>query len=224
MITPYADLLRQLRVERGFSQSDMAEKLGLSRTSYTAIEQGKREITLSECEKLSLALGISINDIERGETADYEKYKEMILQFLHFNSYLTKTKLAKLLYFADFAWFYHNLKSMSGMEYRRIKYGPVADAYFRLIDEMNEAGEIAIEQLPEGAMHISETEAGAKHRLNRISKEEAALMKKINEKWKGKRTAEVVSYTHKQLPYMFAEDNEIVSYEIFGQENPDEIY
>ena len=224
MITPYADLLRQLRVERGFSQSDMAEKLGLSRTSYTAIEQGKREITLSECEKLSLALGISINDIERGETADYEKYEEMILQFLHFNSYLTKTKLAKLLYFADFAWFYHNLNSMSGMEYRKIQYGPVADAYFRLIDEMNDVGMIAIECLPEGAMHISQTKAGAKHHITRISKDETALMKKINEKWKGKRTSEIVTYTHKQLPYMFADDNEIVSYELFGQENPDEIY
>ena len=224
MSTSYASLVRKLREERGFSQLEIAQKLGLSRASYIAIEQGKRELTLGECEKLSQALGISMNDIERGEIPNYEKYRQMILAFLRMNEYVTKTKLAKLLYFADFAWYYSNLKSMSGMEYRKIKYGPVADSYFRLIDEMVDAGEIAIDTREEGAMRVSQTKAGAKQTLTQLSSEEEGLMKKIDAKWKGRKTAEIVSYTHKQMPYMFAEDNEIVSYEVFGQENPDEIY
>lgn len=224
MGTSYAELIRGIRLEKGFSQLELANKLGLSRASYIAIEQGKRELTLSECEKLSQALGISFNDLERGEVPNYEKYKQMILLYLRINKHLTKTKLAKLLYFADFAWYYKNLKSMSGMEYRKIQYGPVADTYFRLIDEMRDAGEINIEFKEEGAMHVSETASGAKQRLDQLSAEETALIKKINKKWEGKRTAEIVSYTHNQLPYLFADDNEIVSYEIFGQENPDDIY
>lgn len=224
MSTPYAELVRGIRIGKGFSQSELADKLGLSRASYIAIEQGKRELTLSECEKLSQVLGITFGDIERGETPNYEKYKQMILVYLRMNKYLTKTKLAKLLYFADFSWYYQHLKSMSGMEYRKIQYGPVADTYFRLIDEMSDAGEITIELKDEGAMHISQTSTGAKHSIDQVSSDEVSLMEKINEKWKGRRTAEIVSYTHKQLPYMFADDNEIVSYEIFGQENPDEIY
>lgn len=224
MGTSYASLVRKLREERGFSQLVIAQKLGLSRASYIAIEQGKRELTLGECEKLSQALGISMNDIERGEIPNYEKYRQMILAFLRMNEYVTKTKLAKLLYFADFAWYYSNLKSMSGMEYRKIKYGPVADSYFRLIDEMVDSGEISIDTREEGAMRVSQTQSGAKHTLTEISKEESVLMKKIDQKWKGRKTAEIVSYTHTQMPFMFAEENEIVSYEVFGQENPDEIY
>ncbi|MEK7515773.1 MAG: hypothetical protein AAB555_02485, partial [Patescibacteria group bacterium] len=61
-------------------------------------------------------------------------------------------------------------------------------------------------------------------KLPKFSNEESKLIEKINEKWKGKKTADIVTFTHNQMPYMFAEDNEIVSYGLFTQENPDEIF
>ncbi|MFM7089068.1 MAG: type II toxin-antitoxin system antitoxin SocA domain-containing protein, partial [Candidatus Paceibacterota bacterium] len=110
------------------------------------------------------------------------------------------------------------------MQYRKIQYGPVTDAYFRLIDEMADNGEISITQTEDGAMLISQTRSGAKVDLSEINKEEEKLIKNIENKWKGKKTAEIVDFTHKQLPYLFAKDNEIVSYGLFTQEDPDEIF
>ncbi|MDP2629831.1 MAG: DUF4065 domain-containing protein [Candidatus Uhrbacteria bacterium] len=224
MSTKYASLIKAIRTKKGFSQAEIAKKLGISRTSYIAVEQGRKELTVGEFDKLLGILGVSRDELEGGETPNYEKYKQMILAFLRLNKNVPKTKLAKLLYFADFGWFYTHLESMSGMPYRRIQYGPVADTYFRLIDEMFDAGEISIEQTGNGAMLVSETRSGAKAKLSEISKEESKLIKDINEKWKEKRTADIVTFTHKQMPYMFAEDNDIVSYEVFGQENPEDIY
>lgn len=224
MSIAYAPFIKSLRIEKGISQTEIAGKLTMSRTSYIAIEQGKRELTLGEFEKLSLILGVTLEKLQNGEVPDYEKYKQMILAFLRLNKDLTKTKLAKLLYFSDFSWYYTHLKSMSGMQYRKIQYGPVSDTYFRLIDEMTTNGEISIEQTENGAMRISETRGGAKIVLSKIDLDEMSLIKKIDNKWKGKKTAEIVKFAHGQMPYMFAEDNEIVSYEIFGQENPDEIF
>lgn len=224
MINKYSQFIKTIRTERGFSQSFMAEKLGISRPSYAGIEQGKRELTIGEFEKLSGVLGVSFEEIESGEAPNYEKYKQMILAFLRQGGKIPKTKLAKLLYFADFSWFYYHLKSMSGMQYRKIQYGPVTDAYFRIIDEMSDGGEIQITQTEDGAMLISQTRSGAKVDLPAISKEEEKLIKNIEEKWKGKKTAEIVNFTHKQFPYLYAQDNEIVSYGLFTQENPDEIY
>ena len=224
MSTQYASFIKTLRTQRGVSQLVLAEKLGLSRQSYMAVERGVRELTLGEFQKLSEFFGVSLEDFERGELPNYEKYKQMILAFLRINKNIPKTKLAKLLYFADFAWFYTHLKSMSGMQYRKIQYGPVADTYFRLIDEMFDAGEVAIEQTGSGAMLVSQTRGGAKENLSHISKSELQLIQNINEKWKGKRTEEIVKFTHNQLPFLFAEDNDIVSYDIFGQQDPDEIY
>jgi transcriptional regulator with XRE-family HTH domain len=224
MITKYAKLIKEARTKREISQADMALKLSMSRPSYISIEQGKRELTLSEFEKISGILGISFEEIESGESPDYEKYKQMILAFLRLDKKITKTKLAKLLYFADFGWFYYHLESMSGMQYRKIQYGPVADSYFRIIDEMFDQGEIIIEQTKDGAMLISQTRSGSKIGLPLVSGEEQKLIKNIEEKWKGKKTSEIVGFTHKQFPYIFAEDNDIVSYDVFAQEDPDEIF
>ena len=66
MVNKYAALIRSLRVERGFSQLEIAEKLGFSRSSYIACEQGKRDLSLSEANELAKIFGISLSDIEAG--------------------------------------------------------------------------------------------------------------------------------------------------------------
>lgn len=224
MTTKYAKIIKDARIKRGLSQSQISTSLGISRPSFIAIEQGRKDLTLSEFDKLSNLLGITFEEIESGESPDYEKYKQMILAFLRLEKKITKTKLAKLLYFADFVWFYKNLKSMSGMQYRKIQYGPVADSYFRIIDEMYDQGEIVIDQTKDGAMLISATRSGDKISLYKIESKELILIKEIEKKWKDKKTSEIVDFTHKQMPYIFAGDNELVSYDIFGQENPNEIF
>ena len=224
MINKYAQFIKTIRTKRGFSQAFVAEKLNISRPSYVAVEQGRRDLSLGEFEKLSGVLGVSFEEIESGEVPNYEKYKQMILAFLRQDKKIPKTKLAKLLYFADFGWFYYHLKSMSGMQYRKIQYGPVPDSYFRIIDEMFDNGEIDVTQIKDGAMLISQTRGGAKVILSGINREEKELIKNIGEKWRGKKTAEIVNFTHKQFPYLYAQENETVSYGLFTQENPDEIY
>ena len=228
MIMEYVKLIKSLRSERGFSQLEMAEKLDISRTSYIAIEQNKRELTLSEAQKLADLFGIDLNSMEDGQVPNYEKYKKMILAYLRndigVGGKIPKTKLAKLLYLADFAWFYKNLKSMSGMPYRKIQYGPVPDNYFRAVDEMAENGVINITQTKEGAMLIDISRAGEKVDLSDLSDKELDLIADISIRWKDKRTNEIVEFTHKQLPYMICDENEIIPYELITQEDPDYVY
>lgn len=225
----YAPFIKILRNKRGFSQSELAVKLGISRPSYIAMEQGKRELTLSKAEKLSDILGVSLRELESGISANYEKYKQMILAYIRNagskkDGRITKTKLAKLVYLADFAWFYDHLESMSGMQYRKIQYGPVPDSYFRAIDELFEAGQIEITPTEDGAMLISQTRNGAKVVLSEINKEEEKLIKNISDRWKDKNTKEIVAFTHNQLPYLMADDEEFVSYALITQEDPHEVY
>jgi putative transcriptional regulator len=55
--------LKVLRAERDWSQSDLAERLGVSRQSINAIETGKYDPSLPLAFKIARAFGMSIEAI-----------------------------------------------------------------------------------------------------------------------------------------------------------------
>ncbi|WP_158788234.1 helix-turn-helix transcriptional regulator [Granulicella sp. L46] len=55
--------IRELRVERGWSQADLAEKLEVSRQSVNAIETGKFDPSLPLAFKLSRLFGRKIDSM-----------------------------------------------------------------------------------------------------------------------------------------------------------------
>ena len=67
MANKYFTFIKSLRTERGFSQLEIANKLGISRSSYVAFEQGKRDLTLSEAAELSNMFEISLSEIQMGK-------------------------------------------------------------------------------------------------------------------------------------------------------------
>lgn len=192
-----------------------------------AVERGSRELTLQEAEKLCELFGISIEEFSNATAPQYEKYKQMILAYLQTSisndGRVPKTKLAKLLYLADFAWYYEKLESMSGMQYLRRAYGPVPDPYFRALAELEEEGKIVIDH-KEDAMLVS-IGGGAMHqKLDLLQEDEIKLMKSISVKWKNKRTKDIVDFTHEQLPYKLCAPDEVIPYELITQQDPDYVY
>lgn len=223
--------IKEYRIKKGLSQEQIAKVIGVSRPTYTSIEAGKQELSLDEAKKLANLFAIGVDELLSGSIPDIQKYKHMILTYLRMHiskdGKIPKTKLAKLLYLADFAWFYDHLESMSGMQYRRLTYGPVPDTFFRAIDELEETGKIVIERKNEDGKEmflISESESNRNEKIHTLSSDEESLMKKIAEKWKDKKTQEIVNFTHNQLPYFLCRDNELIPYELITQEDPDSIY
>ncbi len=227
MSTKYASFIKTLRLKRGLSQATLAEKLDLSRQSYMAVERGSREMTLQEAEKLCEFYAISIEELSNATAPQYEKYKQMILAYLKSpvstDGKVPKTKLAKLLYLADFAWYYEKLESMSGMQYLRRAYGPVPDPYFRALAELEEEGKITIDRKGD-AMLVSIGAGANRQKLDLLQKDEVELMKKISTKWKDKRTQEIVDFTHEQLPYKLCAPDEVIPYELITQQDPEYVF
>ena len=59
----FSQLLKSIRMEKGFSQKEIAEKLGVSQPSYAQYEPGKRNPKAETIKKIADALGVSIEEI-----------------------------------------------------------------------------------------------------------------------------------------------------------------
>ncbi|MFC5409696.1 helix-turn-helix domain-containing protein [Larkinella bovis] len=59
--------IRLLRQQKGYSQENMADMLGLSTTAYGDIERGKTDLTVSRLQQISTALGTTAPQLLSGE-------------------------------------------------------------------------------------------------------------------------------------------------------------
>ncbi len=67
MIHKYATFIRGLRLKNKISQLAVAEKLGISRSSYIAVEQDERDLSLAEAGQLSQIFEVSLEEIVAGK-------------------------------------------------------------------------------------------------------------------------------------------------------------
>jgi len=213
--------IEKIRTARGLTQEQVADVLGVSRATYINIKKGARDLTTSELEKLSAYFNVPIAELFH-QPRNNEKFKQMYFYILrYFREGITKTKLAKLLYLADFSYFYDNLAPMSGVRYVRREYGPVADIFFELTDDLYDKGKINIKPL-DYALMINSTSIEQEDSL--LSDEEKELLDKICNFWKDKRTSEVVNFTHEQKPWKMCRDGEYIPYSLIIQEDPNHVY
>jgi transcriptional regulator with XRE-family HTH domain len=55
--------LKKARTDHGFSQKDIAEKLGVTQSYISKIEQGQLRLDISQLKAFAKALGIRIEDL-----------------------------------------------------------------------------------------------------------------------------------------------------------------
>lgn len=55
--------IRQCRISKGFTQEDIAEKLGLSKQFILQIEQGKRKIPVDRLIQIANILNCTLDDL-----------------------------------------------------------------------------------------------------------------------------------------------------------------
>lgn len=217
--------IKSIRETKGLTQQEVASMTGLSRPAYTNIERGKRDISFQEALRLSKALDFSLTSLQpTDELSIYRKFRSLYLAFLKRASAsdgkITKTKLAKLIYFADFTWFARNNTPITGALYRHIQRGPVADLFFRVTEDLFDTGTIDIETKG-AAMLISLVEPTNEEAL---TNEQLHLVEAIANKWRDRDTASIVQFTHDQAPWSKTSQGEIIPYELAKQIPEEKLY
>ncbi len=57
------DNIKKIRTRKGMSQGDICRALDMDRGYMSAIENGKKNITISQLERLAQALGVSVDKL-----------------------------------------------------------------------------------------------------------------------------------------------------------------
>jgi transcriptional regulator with XRE-family HTH domain len=228
------DFIIKLRKSAGLSQAELAQKLGFSRPTLVSMEKGERDITLTELRKISEIFDLPVEiildeelstsqkvDLQNFGEKAFSKFHNLIMQCIKYGAdqdgKITKTKLAKLVYLADFASYYNSLKPISGFEYCKFPRGPVAIEFFDIIDSDES---ISTEKNGDAIM-VSLVEQPDDSVLN---KEELELVKAICKKWKKASTQDIVDFTHRQIPWKVCKDREVIPYSLINNEAPENVY
>jgi DNA-binding XRE family transcriptional regulator len=240
---PLAKLIKGLREKNGFSQEYVAKHLGLSRPTYIQIEQGKRELNLSEARKLAALFGIKVEQLlesyisypkvifEKAEPyqnpnapqiriimsrANVKKFKEVLLYVLSkigARPNIGETALYKILYFIDFDYYEKYEEQLTGARYLRNHFGPTPIEFEKIIEEMERDKEIVRIKNKYFQYDQKKYLPLREPNLNILSAREIKHIDEVLARLADKNAKELTDYAHTDIPWLVHKDGEIISYE-----------
>lgn len=162
-------------------------------------------------------LGNHLADIYSGyRNPNFEKITEMVVYFSDKLSPF-KTKMNKLLFYADFLMFKQSCFSISGMRYKAIEMGPVPINFQSIFEYLANKDEIDIftTEFPQG--YIGEqfkAKNGRPFRVELFSENELNVLEKVANVFKPTSTNQIIEISHLEEAWKKNEKNKsVISYE-----------
>ncbi len=139
----------------------------------------------------------------------FEKMAAMVSYLASRTSDLYKTKLNKLLFYADFANYYLHGSSISGSRYVHLPYGPVPDSYEETLETLNHYGVIDISKLNSSEL----VRSGENSAPDFLSPEEKRSLDWVLETFGGMSATQLTEISHREKAYKNTRTGEEIAYE-----------
>jgi len=234
--------IHQLRKKNNLTQEFLALELGISRPTYVQIEQGKRDLTITEAQKLAGIVSMSLEDLlsgnkkeveidfEEGKSkktaepemrivmprANVKKFKEVLLYLLEkvgARPNIGETAIYKLLYFIDFDYYEKFEEQLTGARYIKNHFGPTPIEFKKITDQMMEKGEI--ERIKSRYFQHDQRKYLPRRAadLKILSAQEIQHIDEVLARLAWKNAAELSNYSHSDTPWRVHKMGEEISYE-----------
>ncbi|MEO8043139.1 MAG: Panacea domain-containing protein [Acidobacteriota bacterium] len=138
-----------------------------------------------------------------------EKMAAMVSFLSNRTSDLYKTKLNKLLFYADFANYYLHGSSISGSRYVHLPYGPVPDSYEETLETLNHYGVIDIARQNSADL----VRAGENSATDFLSADEARTLDWVLDTFGGMSASQLTEISHRERAYKNTRAGEEIAYE-----------
>ena len=243
MVEKIYQTIKKLRMDNGFSQGFMAEKLGMSRPTYTQIEKGEREMTITEAKKLAAIFSMSLKDLLDGDKKEIKveferekkykktdkqeirisapqqnlkKFKEVFLYILEkvgARPNIGETAIYKLLYFIDFDYYEKFEEQLIGAKYIKNHFGPTPVKFKKITDEMVANGEIERVRSKHFQYEQKKYLPRRSSDLRVLSAQEVQHIDDVLNRLAWKNATELSAYSHSDTPWRVHKMGEEISYE-----------
>lgn len=236
-------LLKTLREEQKLSQEAVARELKMSRPTYISLEQGKRELSLAEAEKVARIFDLSLEELVSGKRRtvhvslgktpvqkksivsdirisvpqkNIEKFKQVLLYVLGRTAgkpNIGMTALYKLLYFIDFDYYEKYEEQLMGLTYIRNHYGPTPREFVKVVEQMKKDDEIEEIQSHHFAYEQKKFLPHREPDLTRLSAQELEMIDDVLGRYGNLTAAQLTSISHEDTPWAVADEGENIDYE-----------
>ncbi len=232
--------VKKLRESENLSQRELSQKLEISRSTLSQIENGNRRLSVEELMKISRSFQISIDvllnlrnepEININEKVDnepeqklrinvpqknVEKFTEVLLYILNETvgkPNIGKTVIYKLLYFIDFNYYEKYEKQLIGATYRKNRYGPSPVEFKEIIDRMKENEDV--EKIDSEYFDFEQKKylPLRKPDLSILSADELEVIENVLERLSDMNATQISEYSHGDVPWLATDDSEIIEYE-----------
>lgn len=234
--------IQQLRKKNNLTQEFLASELDISRPTYVQIEQGRRDLTITEAQKLAGIFSMSLEDLlsgnkkeveidfEEGKSkktaepemrivmprANVKKFKEVLLYLLEkvgARPNIGETAIYKLLYFIDFDYYEKFEEQLTGARYIKNHFGPTPIEFKKITDQMMEKGEI--ERIKSRYFQHDQRKYLPRRAadLKILSAQEIQHIDEVLARLAWKNAAELSNYSHSDTPWRVHKMGEEISYE-----------
>lgn len=213
---------KSLRKQYGMSQSDLADRLGMSRQTLIKIEKGERELTMPEKQKLD-----EIFDLVSTHTLDnsvrisipqkhLDKFKQVLLYVLEKTAGKPNVGMGvlyKLLYFIDFDYYEKYEDQLMGLTYIKNHYGPTPREFVKVVEEMKKNGELEEVQSKYFTYEQKKFLPHVSADLSKLSGQELEMIDFVLVRYADKTAKEMLDISHADTPWAVAEDGQNIEYD-----------
>lgn len=245
------NILKYLRETNNYSQEQVAEKLDITRQSYIKYEKNICISDVSLLKKIAELYDVDYSSIiENKLPKEYtynviddkkehpkendlridipieniEKFKQVFLYILKkvgAKPNVGQTVLYKLLYFIDFDYYELFETQLMGLRYIKNHYGPSPVAFAKLVKEMEKDEELEIIKTKRFNHDMTKYLPLVEPDLSLLSAKELAHIDKVLEKHSDKSAKELSEFSHKDIPWISADEQAPIEYEAVFYRNED---
>lgn len=231
-----------MRKKHELTQEFLASELGISRPTYMQIEQGERDLTITEARKLAQIFDIPFENFLKGKESslpavklekekpmkqagkmairvtrkNLEKFKQVLLYVLEKvggKPNVGETVLYKLLYFIDFDYYEKFEENLMGATYIKNHHGPTPVEFKDIVEEMKKKSEL--EEVKSRYFTYPQRKYLPLKRpnLQLLSGREIEHIDEVLARLSDKNAKELSDYSHGDIPWLTRDFGEPLSYE-----------